>query len=532
MPAHRTRDTCRTLEVATDVLPPPTVSIISPTPRAFTFPINDIRFSTPSSSPFEPLKSIPCTPPPVRAFSPTSSIGSDSSSILSSPSAPASSQASHKRRRSTASDIGERRPKKGDEDYIKRPENAFILFRRKCCEERQAALEEDDGASGPVKKQRQADLSKTISQQWKGLNAEEKQYWEDLAKEKKKEHEAMYPNYVYRPQRVKDKAKPKKGKGRKADGEPETDVDSVSFILPVPSPPRSHSGERVPVGHGHGHPRRAVSAPTPPPAFQTIKLPSVYMPSCPTSPTLIPRISRHSPLSYIPPPTDSDPLTRFEYSPNDTLFSFVIPIYFRTKSPRAFHFSRGIYENLFQVPDQHVVTQGDNESFLHSLNIPQDPLSMSANIVSPAESIASGHMLSPADSSMSSASSHCSAFTPSDALSMMSFTMSNSSGNQHMMGIPENIDNDVNSSELHFGVYGWSSESLWSNMEGILQEDFDLTSIPPVELGVSQFDVTAPSSSEYENGEFIPLSEENDFHDADSGLDPFSGMFPDEHMNW
>ncbi|EJF58387.1 high mobility group box domain-containing protein, partial [Dichomitus squalens] len=80
-----------------------------------------------------------------------------------------------------------------------RPENAFILFRRKKCEERQAAQEDDDGASGPVKKQRQADLSKTISQQWKSLPPEERQYWEDLAKEKKKEHEAMYPNYVYRP---------------------------------------------------------------------------------------------------------------------------------------------------------------------------------------------------------------------------------------------------------------------------------------------------------------------------------------------
>ncbi|KAH9991886.1 hypothetical protein BJV77DRAFT_906672, partial [Russula vinacea] len=45
----------------------------------------------------------------------------------------------HRRRRSTVSDISERRPKKGDEDYIKRPENAFILFRRKCCEDRNLA---------------------------------------------------------------------------------------------------------------------------------------------------------------------------------------------------------------------------------------------------------------------------------------------------------------------------------------------------------------------------------------------------------
>ncbi|KAF9052016.1 hypothetical protein BJ165DRAFT_1331675, partial [Panaeolus papilionaceus] len=46
-----------------------------------------------------------------------------------------------RRKSSCSSDLVERRPKKGDEDYIKRPENAFILFRRKCCEDRQAVEE-------------------------------------------------------------------------------------------------------------------------------------------------------------------------------------------------------------------------------------------------------------------------------------------------------------------------------------------------------------------------------------------------------
>jgi hypothetical protein len=78
---------------------------------------------------------------------------------------------------------------KGDEDYIKRPENAFILFRRKCCEDRnlaQGAGDAGDGdGSAPTKKLRQADQSKMISGQWKCLSSEERQYWEDLAKEKK-----------------------------------------------------------------------------------------------------------------------------------------------------------------------------------------------------------------------------------------------------------------------------------------------------------------------------------------------------------
>lgn len=306
------------LEVTTDAPVPPTVAIISPTPRAFTFPINnDTHFASPSSSPFEPdLKRLNCTPPPLRTFSPTSSIDTESS-ILSTPSAPAS-LASHKRRRSTASDIGERRPRKGDGDYIKRPENAFILFRRKCCEDRQQALDEVDDASAPVKKQRQADLSKMISQQWKGLSSEEKQKWEELAKEKKKEHEALYPNYVYRPQRTKTKDKLKKGKGRRGDGEVDTD-DSISFTLAIPAPPQSLLRQ-------NGHGRRAASAPTPPPAFQTIKLPTVSMPSCPASPTLIPRISRRSPLPNIPPPSSLDPMTHFENLPDDSMFRAPFPL--------------------------------------------------------------------------------------------------------------------------------------------------------------------------------------------------------------
>ncbi|KAF9496457.1 hypothetical protein BDN71DRAFT_1367629, partial [Pleurotus eryngii] len=80
-----------------------------------------------------------------------------------------------------------------------RPENAFILFRRKCCEERNACTSSTSSSTPSSPSQRQADLSKTISQQWKALAPEERMYWEELAKEKKREHERMYPGYVYRP---------------------------------------------------------------------------------------------------------------------------------------------------------------------------------------------------------------------------------------------------------------------------------------------------------------------------------------------
>src|SRR5712672_3542927 len=83
---------------------------------------------------------------------------------------------SHHRRRSTVSDINECRPKKGDKDYIKWPENGFILFCRKCCEDCNLAQGTGDAGnsdgSAPTKKLHQTDLSNMIRQQWKYLSSE------------------------------------------------------------------------------------------------------------------------------------------------------------------------------------------------------------------------------------------------------------------------------------------------------------------------------------------------------------------------
>ncbi|KAI0090107.1 hypothetical protein BDY19DRAFT_905168 [Irpex rosettiformis] len=532
MPAYRTRDARTsghsptvlsspppaTLQVVTTTEEPltPTVAIFSPTPRAFTFPQNDIPYASPSCSPFEPdLKPVSSTPPPPRAFSPSSSIGSEtSSSVLSTPSTATSSQVSHRRRRSTISE-NERRPKKGDEDYIKRPENAFILFRRKCCEERNAALEEsstDEPVAGPVKKQRQADLSKTISHQWKSLSVDERTYWEDLAKEKKKEHEQMYPNYVYRPQRVK---KGKKGKGRR-DGEQETD-DGISFIMPVPSPPRSLSREPA-----HSS-RRAVSAPTPPAAFQTIQLPTVFMPSCPPSPGGVPRISRRTP--YIPPPTDNDPSTRFEYIPKDS----VLPPTFQRPNFDASSFT-------FQFGNQSSFQgRSANNVQLSQLTIPREPAFN--NMVSPVESIASS-IFSPTESiasslSPSSSSSHCGPFTPADSMSLQGLSMGSHAGQPAPDCVPENVDGELSGELGYHGYSSWSSESLWpTEQEAILPDDFDLSSIPPIELGLTMPDQSS-EGCDFERRQFGSMSESS-FSDAtpSAGQDPFASLFSYEGLNW
>ncbi|KAI0366120.1 HMG-box, partial [Pilatotrama ljubarskyi] len=83
--------------------------------------------------------------------------------------------------------------------YVKRPENAFILFRRDYCRKAAAACANSGISDFP--KKRQADLSKESSAQWRALPPVQREYWHELAKAKAEEHKAVYPDYVYRPVR-------------------------------------------------------------------------------------------------------------------------------------------------------------------------------------------------------------------------------------------------------------------------------------------------------------------------------------------
>ncbi|KAF7318486.1 HMG box domain-containing protein [Mycena chlorophos] len=336
---------------------PVEITLVSPTPRAATFPFNistgftfptahnlaDSPFSSPSSSPFEgaaglslggldlggnggndggdggngpfltmpkteseasssPVATSPSTvtgmpmPLPLSAF--TRTLSPFPATVL--PSAvPALAPAAQivppptRRKSSSTAPTGERRPKKGDDDYVKRPENAFILFRRQACAERDAASAPASLADGPTssptslpagKKARQADLSKAISAQWRALPAEERAKWEALAKEKKREHAERYPGYVYRPQRKGSMAKEEtvfitgdsKGKRRKGSAPtlptpvpvleqpvPHAGAAPVEFVLPAPRP-RSQSHNPT------------TTSRTPVPAYQAIQIPNVY----------------------------------------------------------------------------------------------------------------------------------------------------------------------------------------------------------------------------------------------------------------
>ncbi|PPQ70211.1 hypothetical protein CVT26_014468 [Gymnopilus dilepis] len=478
MPALRTRDTqSRTLDVTTDAPQPPSLHIVSPTPRAFTFPINhnlsDSPYASPSSSPFEPdLCSLPsqctlsassssATVTPPRNLSPDSPIRSSSPSSVN----------LKRRKSSSSSDVVERRPKKGDEDYIKRPENAFILFRRKCCEDRQQSQEEAAAsAEGPAKKQRQADLSKTISQQWKSLSAEERKYWEDLAKNKKAEHEKMYPNYVYRPQRAKDKDGKAKNKKLVKKGEQE-ETPSVSFVVPVP--------------RHHG---RSASAPTPPP-YQSIQIPNVYhmTPSCPTSPSLLPMISRRS----AHPGHPEDVMASFDFIPNQNAFvpppSFPIPNQFEA-TLQSSEFLRSMFNT---TGHRH------SEPTLQQLTVPEGLLPPH-QIVSPPSSISSG--------SSGPSSPLAGPYTPTSSLLPQNYTQLSADASLEAQAQAEMELQLEMQMQQEFAAYNWESSNLWpSESSVLLGDDFDINAIRPVELGMPKYTeniaLAAPNAHNLEFGQ-------------------------------
>lgn len=480
MPAHRTHDIIPpSLDVTSDPnsLSTPSLAIISPTPRTFTFAdasIANSPYCSPSASPFEPDMHLlsPSSPAPAPSSSSSSELRPTS------PITPSKSLASpvrapgiHRRRKSASSDV-ERRPKKGDEDYIKRPENAFILFRRKCCEDRLAA-QQDSGSNldGPTKKQRQADLSKTISQQWKALSPEDKQHWEDLAKEKKREHEQMYPDYVYRPQRAKDGKRKTTGKSKRID-EQETDAESISFVLPWPAHPETTRNGR------------SVSAPTPPLAYRSVTVPNVFAgPSCPTSPSLMPMINHRA----------GGEVSQFDFVPSR---AFVPPPSFGqagqfNAQPQAEQQPNFFYQPSF---DMSTVPQASTQTTsLHPLQIPQEP-----SILLPSQQ----QVLSPVSSIDSSSSNPSSPYAgPYDPASVIAASyhaqalQSQSSESSVCINAPAPI-NDASAQQAfdmfafqYNSNFGWDQQGgLWQDPSQIMiGEDFDLNSIPPIELGVAKY---------------------------------------------
>ncbi|KAI5963491.1 RFG1 [Candida pseudojiufengensis] len=81
---------------------------------------------------------------------------------------------------------------KTNPNKIPRPRNAFILFRQKF---HQTVLDE-----GSVIRTN-PEVSRELGRRWRSLTSIEKQHWNNLAEEEKKNHALKYPDYKYAPRR-------------------------------------------------------------------------------------------------------------------------------------------------------------------------------------------------------------------------------------------------------------------------------------------------------------------------------------------
>ncbi|GAA6013627.1 hypothetical protein JCM11491_002731 [Sporobolomyces phaffii] len=101
--------------------------------------------------------------------------------------------------------------------HIKRPPNAFILFRSHCCAPKGDSSEPDPPGTAHARHLASLDinnsqhLSLIVSQLWKGLKPDERAYWEGKAQAAKEEHQRLHPDYRYKPvQRAKETIRKRK----------------------------------------------------------------------------------------------------------------------------------------------------------------------------------------------------------------------------------------------------------------------------------------------------------------------------------
>lgn len=128
-------------------------------------------------------------------------------------------------------------------DHIKRPPNAFILFRSYCCAPQTTPATTPDGTEAvrppgaPSAEQlselgitNHSHISRIVSHLWKSLSNADKKYWADLAEEKKAEHARMYPDYQYKPVHRSDIRRRKHRDDEAAELERRTEVDACAQV--------------------------------------------------------------------------------------------------------------------------------------------------------------------------------------------------------------------------------------------------------------------------------------------------------------
>jgi hypothetical protein len=292
----------------------------------------------------------------------------------------------------------------------------------------------------------------------------------------------LYPNYVYRPQRVKGKKAAANGKGKmRGAEEPETDTEGLAFVMPVPAVPQR-------VG------RRAISAPTPPPAYQqTIHIPMVYMPSTPTTPSMVPMsIPRTCSPTQTPTQLPSAGMDyAFPTNNSDALLqSFNQPQGWSPEGPAC----GDPYVNVFNIP------QLDTQSAVPLFKTSSSPSSYTTSSGPPSPDM--------------------SPYSPT-ALETLHIT----DAWQAQTSLPIFDVEAPMPVSLEYQPYAWSNApDLWvSGSAPMFNEDFDISMIPPISIEVPKFDGLAhvadqpcphdflsPQSTEQDGDAYAPVFTFND----------------------
>lgn len=214
--------------------------------------------------------------------------------------------------------------------------------------------------------------------------------------------------------------------------------------------------------------RRAISAPTPPPAYQqTIHIPMVYMPSTPSTPSMMPiTIPRTCSPTQIPTQLSSTGLGYEYVPPNASLVQAYNP-------PQGWN------------PDG--AACGDN--YVNVFDLQQlDPLAVPQCAQPPPEALLFKTTSPPGSYTSSSgpSSPHLSPYTPT-ALETMHVPTDAWQAQTSLSILDVEPPMPVS---LEYQPYSWgNAPDLWVNGSApMYNEDFDITMIPPISIEVPKFD--------------------------------------------
>ncbi|KAL0059707.1 hypothetical protein AAF712_013540 [Marasmius tenuissimus] len=103
-------------------------------------------------------------------------------------------------------------------EHVRRPPNAFILFRMDFCKRNGSSQSKSQSGRGQARGDRGDELSRWAGSAWGELSLEEKQGWEELSAERRREHKRKYPNFKYHKARPQPRRRPAKKTRERKEG--------------------------------------------------------------------------------------------------------------------------------------------------------------------------------------------------------------------------------------------------------------------------------------------------------------------------